>query len=48
MQKFLNLHIILGSMTKTVQEGLAKLVIDETAETESFYNPIQEFNRDVT
>jgi tRNA (guanine26-N2/guanine27-N2)-dimethyltransferase len=35
-------------MTKIVQEGLAKLVIDETADTASFYNPIQEFNRDMT
>uniref|UniRef100_A0AC34G5D6 N2,N2-dimethylguanosine tRNA methyltransferase n=1 Tax=Panagrolaimus sp. ES5 TaxID=591445 RepID=A0AC34G5D6_9BILA len=35
-------------MTKVVQEGLAKLIIDETADTASFYNPIQEFNRDMT
>ncbi|KAE9549975.1 hypothetical protein FO519_006817 [Halicephalobus sp. NKZ332] len=35
-------------MTTIVQEGRAKLVVDNEAETESFYNPVMQFNRDLT
>ena len=35
-------------MTSIVQEGRAKLVVDNEGETESFYNPVMQFNRDLT